>query len=253
MFCNHCGAKLPDGSRFCSTCGADLTAAPAPAAQKPQPAPRANSETGSKKPKKKTPIWLTVVIVLAAFLIGKFVIAPSMLSEPDSTGGNSDSQVQETPTFETKPNTDLPNAAYDEVFADSYIVHFQMFFNMDTASFVKKLEDGTVYCADYGYKDDVVIDFVETMYIPVSEYTDEQKAEVESNMKASLSALEALACCSVKYNTSLNYLTVTMSYSGVDQAENYTALYDAGILTVNTFISMSETENALLSDGFIKK
>lgn len=261
MFCNQCGTSLPEGSKFCSTCGADLTAAPAaaPATPKPQPvappsqpAPGPNSGAVSAPPKKKTPIWLTVVIVLAAFLIGKFVIAPSMLSEPDSNSDNSGSQTQQTSSG-TETESTAANPAYDDVFEDTYIVHFQTFFNMDMASFVKELEDGTIYCSDYGYKDDVVIDFVETMYIPVSEYTDEQKAEVESNVRASLSTLEALACCSVKYNMSVNYLTVTISYSGVDQAENYTALYDANILTANTFISMSETEKILLNDGFIKK
>lgn len=251
MFCNQCGASLPEGCKFCSTCGADLTAVPAaaPAAPKPQPDPGVDSRTGSKPPKKKTPVWVTVLVVLAAFLLGKFVIAPSMLSEPDNTDGDSGSQTHQTSGTEST----APNPAYDAVFEDTYIVHFQMFFNMDTASFVKELENGTICCSDYGYKDDVVIDFVETMYIPVSEYTDEQKTELESNVKASLSALEDLACCSVKYNMGINYLTVTISYSGVDREENYTALYNAGALTANTFISMSETEKSLLNDGFIKK
>lgn len=259
MFCNQCGASQPEGSKFCSTCGADLTAAPAaaPATPKPQPAtpqPAAGSHqsAGSKPPKKKTPIWLTAVIVLAAFLLGKFVIAPSMLSEPDDSSDNSGSQIQQTSSG-TETESTIANPAYDAVFEDTYIVHFQMFFNMDTASFVKELENGTICCSDYGYQDDVVIDFVETMYIPVSEYTDDQKTEVESSVKASLSAVEALACCSVKYNMSVNYLTVTISYSSVDKAENYTALYNANILTENTFISMSETEKILLNDGFIKK
>lgn len=28
-FCTHCGAKLPDGAKFCTTCGKPLTGAPA--------------------------------------------------------------------------------------------------------------------------------------------------------------------------------------------------------------------------------
>lgn len=252
MFCTQCGASLPEGCKFCSTCGANLTAPPAAAqaAPKPKPASGADSCTGSKPPKKKTPLWLTAVIVLAAFLLGKFVIAPAMQSEPDSAGDNSGSQIQQASSAD---DSTAANPAYDAVFEDTYIVHFQMFFNMDTASFVKEMENGTICCSDYGYKGDVVIDFVETLYIPVSEYTDEQKAEVENDVRASLSELEALACCSAKYNMGLNYLTVTISYSGVDQTENYTALYNAGALTANTFISMSETERSLLNDGFIKK
>ena len=32
MFCTHCGAEVPDGARFCSTCGADLSGQSAPSA-----------------------------------------------------------------------------------------------------------------------------------------------------------------------------------------------------------------------------
>lgn len=38
MFCTKCGAQLPDGSVFCSSCGATLNAAAAPAAQPVAPA-----------------------------------------------------------------------------------------------------------------------------------------------------------------------------------------------------------------------
>lgn len=40
-FCTHCGAQLPDGARFCTSCGTPVAAAPAePAPQPTQPAPQ---------------------------------------------------------------------------------------------------------------------------------------------------------------------------------------------------------------------
>ena len=38
MFCTNCGAQVPDGSKFCTSCGSPIAAAPAPA---PAPAPPA--------------------------------------------------------------------------------------------------------------------------------------------------------------------------------------------------------------------
>lgn len=35
MYCNQCGKQIPDGSRFCNFCGANLTAV----RSAPQPAP----------------------------------------------------------------------------------------------------------------------------------------------------------------------------------------------------------------------
>lgn len=39
MFCNRCGAQLPDGAKFCTVCGAALAAAPTVPQQPPQPEP----------------------------------------------------------------------------------------------------------------------------------------------------------------------------------------------------------------------
>ena len=83
--------------------------------------------------------------------------------------------------------------------------------------------------------------------------TDAQKAELESTMKTQFAAVEALNCCTVTYKMGTNHLTITCTYADVDQAENYTELYNAGLLQTNTFISMSATEESLLNQGFVKK
>ena len=116
-----------------------------------------------------------------------------------------------------------------------------------------KKGDGMIACADYGYQDDVVKQWVETVYIPVSEYTDAQKAEIETTMRAQFASIDALNCCAVTYKMGTNYFTVTCTYSDVDKAENYGELYNAQILQTNTFISMSATETNLLAQGFVKK
>ena len=93
----------------------------------------------------------------------------------------------------------------------------------------------------------------EIVQVPVSEYTDKQKTELENTMKTQFATVDALNCCTVTYKMSENYFTITCTYSDVDKAENYGELYNAQVLQTNTFISMSETETGLLNQGFVKK
>ena len=260
MFCSHCGSQLPDNTKFCSNCGAPVLATNNPAPQPQQPvnqqprqtvnqSPNQQPQQPQQTPKKKSNFFLILIIALGAFLLGKFVLAPAMTSDP--TPGD-----QRETTRQTEDNSvQLPvaNPAYDDVFEDTYIIHFQPFFGVDTASFAMKMEDGTICCADYGYDGDMVKQWVETVYLPVSDYSDEQKAQVESAMQAEFAAMDALSCCSVTYHMGASYFTITCSYTDVDQAANCTELYNAGVLDTDTFISMEATETSLLSQGFVKK
>lgn len=252
MFCSTCGKQLPDGVKFCNNCGTQQATNNIAPTQQPAanaiPAPTAASKKSEVSAKKKPNILVILVVVLCAFLLGKLVIAPSMVSD----AGNQSSQSQQTGSNNGSTAT-ANNPVYDAIFDDTYIVHFQSFFNMETKSFAMKQADGTIACADYGYKNDVVKDWVETVYIPVSEYTDTQKAEVEATFKSQFASIDALNCCSVTYRMGTNYFTITCTYSNVDQASNYAELYNAGVLQANTYISMSATETALLGQGFIKK
>ncbi len=263
MFCSNCGTQLPDGTKFCNNCGSQQAVAANPAPSQPvseplppvqpvqpvQPAPeKPKAEKKAKKApaKTSTKILIGVAAFLVAGLIGKFAIAPSMTSDLTTTAPtrNQSVSVQQSTTA---------NSAYEDILTNAHIVHFQPFFGMDTANFVMKQADGTICCADYGYKNDVVKQWVETVYIPVSEYTDEQKAATESTMRTQFASLEALSCCSVTYSMDNNYLTIECTYYDMDQQNNYSELYYAGILQTNTFISMSATESTLLNQGFVKR
>lgn len=257
MYCNHCGAQQPDGSKFCSNCGGKLAADQAAAKQQPQSKSAPNTQQAAKTEKKKGKllVWGIALIALAAFILGKFVIAPSMVSNPDAGNhsGSQSSQSQQGGSSGSNSGNTAANPEYEAIFNDAYIVHFQTFFNMEMESFALKQEDGIICCADYGYEDDVVKQWVETMYIPVSEYTDTQKTDLETTMKSQFATIDALNCCSVTYKMSANYFTITCTYSDVDKAENYGELYNAGVMQTNTFISMSATETSLLGQGFVKK
>ena len=184
----------------------------------------------------------TLAIFLSLLLL---VSALTGCGNNNNTDTNSDTSNNQTENAE--------NPAYEAIFDNTNIVHFQTFFNMETKNFAMEDDTGIIYCSDFGYKDDVVKQWVVTIYTPVPELTDAQKTELETMLKTEFGSMDALNCCVVTYKMSTNYFTVTLTFSDVDKAENYGELYSAGIIDTNTFISMSEAETSMLSKGFVKK
>ncbi len=99
MFCNSCGAQLPDGTKFCNICGATLTPTQ-PSAQQPAqpfipqqpmgyPLPVTPVMTQPKK-KSKAPIIIIAVIfiVIAAIILISAIINASKTVEHGVIDGN---------------------------------------------------------------------------------------------------------------------------------------------------------------------
>ena len=264
MFCSNCGTQLPDGTKFCNNCGAQQAAASNPAPAQPvseplppvqpvqpvQPAPeKPKAEKKAKKAPAKTStrIIIAVAALLVGGLIGKFAIAPSLTADLTTNANNNNSlsdSVQQNTTA---------NPAYEAILSDAYIVHFPAVFGRNMASFVAKQAEGKIFCSDFAYENDIVTQWVETLYVPVSGYTDSQKLELENTYRSQLASFDALGCCSVTFSMGNNYLTVKCTYSNLDMESNYSELYYAGYNSANAPISMSATERALLNDGSVKK
>lgn len=68
MFCPKCGAKMPEGARFCSKCGATISVAPASAAVQAPVAPPKSTSSLSAADKGKLFAVGNAVLALAAFL-----------------------------------------------------------------------------------------------------------------------------------------------------------------------------------------
>ena len=64
MYCNHCGAQQPDGSKFCNSCGAELAT---------QPPGGAKTEE-KKEPKSKVKFYIGIALLAVGAL---FIIWPA--------------------------------------------------------------------------------------------------------------------------------------------------------------------------------
>ena len=77
MFCEQCGAPIPEGARFCENCGAPVPqeAAPvAPPEPKPEPKPEPRPEpqpiprSGERSPRRFSPLRLAIGTIILAVL-----------------------------------------------------------------------------------------------------------------------------------------------------------------------------------------
>ena len=96
MFCQKCGQQVPDGSTFCTHCGASLTggSVPTPTGAGSSPAPGLTQSMppvapAPQKPKSKAPIVIAVACAAVVLLGGGTVFALTMLNGSKS----SDTQI----------------------------------------------------------------------------------------------------------------------------------------------------------------
>ena len=97
MFCSNCGKEIPEGTVFCSFCGANQGSAPTQAPA-PQPQP----------PKRNNALILAIVAIVAvvAIVLGIFVIAPSLSGDKTSEGSTPTSVSTVKSTADNKTQTD---------------------------------------------------------------------------------------------------------------------------------------------------
>ena len=240
MYCNKCGKEIPENSKFCGGCGTAVQTKTKPVAKK------------QKKEKKRAPIWVSLLVMAAAFLIGKFVMAPSMLSEPQQDQGS----YQQEETSQSDSAAVSANGEYSEIFTSRNIVEMPaMFMMLDSAAFAAVDQDGIIEKMEFGYKDDVIKEMVNTLYFPISGMDDTEKSALEAMVKENLSGYLAVDFCTTSYNMGNLYYTVSLHFTDLDVAENIQKMSEFGILAGNGAdrLSMAQTESNLIAGGYTKK
>lgn len=83
MFCYRCGAQLPDGAKFCTSCGASQASPEAPAPSPAAPAPAPAQQDEAPRPRRKRRWVIPLVFALVAVIAGgAFVLLRFVLSAP---------------------------------------------------------------------------------------------------------------------------------------------------------------------------
>ena len=193
---------------------------------------------------------------IAALLLAALMLC-GILAGCGSSGGSS-----AIPTFPVNPTTEptteaTVNPEYEEIFTSRFIVDMPPFFLMlDSAAFAMVSEEtGMIEKMEYGYKDDIVKELINTVYYPISEMTDDEKTQLDTGVQEALAGYTELSFCDANFNMGNSYYTVKLHFTDLDTIENVKALSDLGLVTGDDsgLISMKESESGLLAAGYIKR
>lgn len=277
MYCPNCGKPVQDGTRYCPNCGAPLNGAPAPDSSPspsgyvPQPPQPAAKKSGI--PKVVSAI-IAIVAGVTAFMLVRYVVIPEVFSGDSGTSSvvseTEDSAVskEESSASSAGSSSDPAESAetsssasslteYDKIFYDRNIVHFSAEFpELESASFAgANDEEGIVDCMEFGYTGDFVITMVETCYFSLEGCTEEDIALFDEDMRASYGEYEEHDFCKVAYSITDSYYVLRLEYTDLNKPENCRQLDEWGMLDEGTslIISLSQSEEGLLSQGYVKK
>ncbi len=149
------------------------------------------------------------------------------------------------------------NPEYMRILSDAHILHTPLLFGMDLESFAKMDEDGNLICRDYGYRDDLVLTYIETWYYTaVSEGGEEYLQALWDFVDGEAERYSAVACAAVtgSYDEASDSFAVKYEFTGLDDLANCQALHDMGVTTgAGELISLSKCEDSALAEGFVKK
>lgn len=265
-FCTNCGNRHDDGARFCPSCGTALGAeqdvSACVNASEPQPQP-----TQAAPAKKNRTLLIVICTVLAfavAFLIGKTIVSVAY-KYVDSGADSPASTVEPTADANIAPAEDADIAPTESSMFNRLFAYYDItytaadFSTLDSAAYVTEIADDDILyvdCMEFGYKNDLVYELVETVYYYVGVLTDSELEQLDAAMQESFAAIEAQPFVEITYSQYSTWYVVTMKVHDLNKAENVQAALNSGTLVGDegiSYISMSATKEELLSSGYYKK
>lgn len=130
-----------------------------------------------------------------------------------------------------------------------------VYVGVNERSFVTEDEDGWIYRYEFGYDDDIVEIMVDTIYIPLANYSPEEYDALEANYRDYFADVDALDCCSLDIISTEDYMIITIVQEDMDDEANIDALEATGYMTTTGTgkLSMSAMGESLLEEGYIEK
>lgn len=217
------------------------------------------------RPKAAKQVLIAALIALALAVI---VQIPTV-SRPD-TNTLMSSPAPTIPTFSISshsptlspvtPSSDTPKlaagdpAAFDQLFANEGLSLAPSFSN--SAWYATCLDDGLLHDIEYGYEGDVIVEMEENIWCSLDKYTAEEIQALEEAYQPLIDQARNVPCATASISYSDHFFKYHAKVWGLDSSENIAEVSHAGLLEVEDgaeYISISLTEEYLLSEGYLKR
>jgi len=214
-------------------------------------------QTTAAEPSAET-VWATTAPVTTEETTVEIIVTEEITTEEITTPEETTEEIttEEITTPEETDPVEPVGPTFDDIVKESGI-DFKpaKFGKSDVMTFVAVYEEsGMLEVVEYAYKNDVVSEMKNTVYIDITPYNDAQIAQLEKNAETQFAVYEADFSV-VEYGKTDDYLVVTLHFSGLDKLDNVVALADMGLVSgdVEGLISMKQSEKDMLASGAIKK
>lgn len=153
----------------------------------------------------------------------------------------------------------LPNitaTTYDGILQQAELSGDAMNFAGLTMTNLVTVLDNCINVTYFGSKDGIIMKWGELLYYPISGYTNAEYIALSNSLEEAFKEITDLNCANGGVMGKTNngkYLIVSITFSDLDDPENYGELYAAGLQDSNSQILLDASVQALVADGAVKK
>lgn len=215
------------------------------------------------RPKAAKQVLIAALIALALAVITQIPTKPNtrpMVSTPAPTTPTFSISAHNPTLSPISPSDDAPKlaagnkAAFDALLASEGLVMEPGFSN--SGWYAARLADGIINDIEYAYEGDRIVNMEENLHVDLSKYTAEQIQTLEDTYQVYVDAAESLSCAKASIRYTDKWFIFRSEIWDLDSPENIAAVSNAGLLVTEDgaeYISISLTEEDLLSQGYIKR
>lgn len=168
----------------------------------------------------------------------------------DDSADNFDSYVDDSYA------ADEVSAEFQKILDDNALTFVPFDFgDLDYVAYGVEDYTGMIDIQEFGCNGDYVEEWYETICYPITGYTQDEVDALDENMRAAFAQFEALDFCFVDYYRLEDFYVIELYLTELDTVSNVEKLQELDMVESGfvLYISISQTESDLVSQGYVKR